>query len=291
MNKNTQDNGEKFFFNLNIFDDDDEAETQEEDLEREEKEAPSPPPPTFSEEELAAAQKKAFEQGRAEALEESKNARAQKTTDLIALISQSISPLLEAEAQREKIYEMEAVSLSLAIFEKLFPIYAEKHQFAELKESICTVLTQQDGQKNIMISVAPEDEEELKKSLENTPHSTLKHIVIKGDDRINPGACALSWEDGGAVKDITALSEKIEALLLQALKGHAVKNNEESLSNTPKKVHNGSEEINQTDTQKIESLEEDSFHTNNLDDHAVSTTEEDSKENETNALTEETDER
>ncbi len=271
MNKDLHDNNnndEKFLFNLHIFDSDDvDLVAKEKELAEEEKNA-IPLPPSFSEEELAAAEKKGFEQGHKEAVEETQKSREQKTLDLIALISQSISPLLETEIQREKTYEIEVVSLSLAIFKKIFPIYESKHRFIELQDSIRAILSRQEGQKNIVLLVSPKDETEIKKHMENTSHSELSHIKICANESISSGACELSWEDGGAIKDVSSISNEIERLLVQALEDQGIKSDdeEESLSNTPEKVHNGSEDTDRQDAEINESLEADSQNSETIDE-------------------------
>jgi len=196
----------KFFFDLNIFDEDAEEEELEEDL--------PPPPPTFSEDELASAEKKAFQKGKQAGLQESAASREQFIAQLLEKISQEITPLAEAEIQREKRYEQEVVDLVQAIFEQLFPFYTEKIGFTELEQTISDILRRQEGQKHIQIYVHETALEGVKEHIE-TLKMTGKAIncEVIADPHISETGCRLAWSEGGAVKDPAALAESIRVTL------------------------------------------------------------------------------
>src|SRR5262249_35772845 len=133
---------QKFFFNVNIFD--------------EPEEPTEPPPPTFSEDELAAAIKKNFTEGKKEGQKESESSREQHIAKVLEKIATDTRVLFAAEQAREKAYESEAIKLCLATFQKLFPLYNEKTGFEELKQALEQIIRKQEGQKQIVIQVTPD---------------------------------------------------------------------------------------------------------------------------------------
>ena len=203
------DKKEKFFFNVNIFD--------EPDLS-------VPPPPSFSEAELASAADQSFQEGRRAALKESEESRAQFIAKLLEKIARDSAQLFAAEAAREKAYEQESVKLCLATLQKIFPLYAQKIGFEELKGTIEQILRKQEGQKHIIIQVAPDAVDGIREHLATLKNKGLDtQISIQPDDLMTPGACRLSWSDGGAVRNPEETARQIEAALRDLLAGSATK--------------------------------------------------------------------
>ena len=198
---------EKFYFNVNIFD---------------EKEEPTePPPPMFSEGELASARQQGFAQGKQEGIQETQDSIAKHTAKILEKISQDVQILFTAETEREKRYEREAVTLTLAIFQKLFPIYKEKFGFEELKGELESILRKQEGQKQITVHVAPAAVESLKAHIANSKSNV--NFLVEGDETLGIGACRLAWVDGGAVRDSDAMAAQVETVLKDLLAVKAAK--------------------------------------------------------------------
>jgi flagellar assembly protein FliH len=208
--RNLQNNKEKFYFNVNIFD---------------EKEEPSePPPPMFSEAELEAARQKSFAEGKQQGLKESAASREQQIAKVLDKLAQDTSVLFAAEATREKTYEYEAVRLCLAVFQKAFPLYQEKFGFDGLKRELETILKRQEGQKLITIFVTPDVADGVNEHLTKLKNAGLDlHFTVQGDETLTPGASRLSWSDGGAVHNPETLANEIEAVLKDLLAGTAPK--------------------------------------------------------------------
>ncbi len=196
---------QKFFFDVNHFDDDFEEEVIFEE----------PPPPVFSEEELAAAKEAAFNQGREEALAEAKASRGKYVADLLGTVTAHFQTLFAAEQLRATQYEGEAVLLAHAIFEKLFPTLNRKQGLNEIETMITTVLNNQRNQQEIIVEVHPDYSDSIQKLLE-TLTGTLQDsgkITVRGNDKLGPGDCRMVWDDGGAGRDVTKISEEIHRQL------------------------------------------------------------------------------
>jgi flagellar assembly protein FliH len=210
MTKHAVQGNDKFFFDLNIFD---------------EKEEPTePPPPMFSESDLELARQKAFAEGRQAALKESQESRDQYIAKSLEKLSQDTSVLFAAESAREKTYEYEAVRLCLAIFQKAFPLYQEKFGHEDLKRTLESILARQEGQKQITIHVTLDMVDDINRHLAKLKSGGLDlNFLVQGDETLAPGASRLSWTDGGAVRNPDSLANDIEAALKDLLAGPLAK--------------------------------------------------------------------
>ena len=195
----------KFYFDQNNFDDDYEEEVEEEE----------PPPPTFSEDELALAQKKSFEQGKREGLAEAQASREKQVANLIATITTNFQTLFDAENERAAKYETEALVLSKAIFTKLFPHLNESKGLDEVFAVINSVLETQKEQSEIIIETNPEFvdsiENRLKESLPSIAGQVIIQVIGAGD--LGAGDCRMSWKDGGAARNADFLAGEIHRQL------------------------------------------------------------------------------
>ena len=187
-------NDRKFLFDVNIFD----APPKEEIIE----DLP-PPPPVFSEDELSAAKDMAFEQGRQLGQKEQIESREQYIAQTLDKIAQSFSKLFAAEIVRESIFEKEALRLSIATLDLIFPVLTEKLGQEEVTKVIEKTLTSHRKTKEINICI-PEDTAKEVESLiarirvddhdKSLWRITENHTLLAGD-------CTLEWSDGGAVRD------------------------------------------------------------------------------------------
>jgi flagellar biosynthesis/type III secretory pathway protein FliH len=206
MDNHASQDKQKFFFDLNIFD---------------EKEEPDePPPPMFTEAELETVRQKAFAEGQAQAAKEQMESREQHISKVLDKIAQDTSILFAAESTREKTYEYESVRLCLAAFQKAFPLYIEKFGVEDLKRSLESILQRQEGQKQIIIHVAPDDVEGIQQHVARLKARGLDlHFSVQGDPALPVGGSRLSWSDGGAVRNPDILAKEIEYALKELLAG------------------------------------------------------------------------
>lgn len=202
---------QKFLFDLNCFDDGYVEEVIPEE----------PPPPTFSEEELAEAERAAHERGRREALAEAAASREKHVADLLGTISRSFSSLFGAEAERAARYETEAVIVARAVFSRLFPALNARHGLEEVASMIAGAMENRRGGGEIVLEIHPDYRGDIEKRLESVRQAqrSTDIITLRGDDTLGPGDCRMRWEDGGAARDVGALAEEIGVILEQLLAG------------------------------------------------------------------------
>ncbi|MCB9982331.1 MAG: hypothetical protein H6861_01480 [Rhodospirillales bacterium] len=198
---------QKFFFDVNIFDE--YGNIESELIEDEE-----PPVPVFSEAELEAAKKAAFKNGHEQATVEAKNSRAQNLASVLEALSKDMATLFAQEAARAKLYEHEAVALTRHVFEKLFPYYAKEAGFGELTGALEHVLETHARQSLILMRVAPDMVEGVETFLQRLQSQNPEfRFTVRGDDTLQGHACALSWEDGGALHNNDAMAAEILGIL------------------------------------------------------------------------------
>jgi flagellar assembly protein FliH len=197
-------NERKFLFDLNVFDaPPPEVEEEQEDL--------PPPPPTFSEEEMAVAKDMAFEQGRQQGQREQIESREQYVAISLEQIAQNFSQLFAAETMREIIFEKEALRLSVAALDLLFPLLNEKLGREEVHNIIEKTLLAHRKTKEIVIHVPQGMKGEIEtliNRLHDEDQANVAWRVMEMAD-MAPGNCTLEWSDGGAVRDSVRAAAEI----------------------------------------------------------------------------------
>ena len=210
---------EKFFFDQHNFDDHHEEEP--EDLE--------PPPPVFSEAELAAAKKKAYQEGHNAATLAEKDSRAQHLNMVMDQVLAQMGSIFDQENTREERYEAEAVNLTRSIFETVYPHYAERAGFDELLSALKTITDKYSKQDAVVVRINPDFVDGITTYLKKieTKNPDIR-FEVKGDANIKDTACRLSWKNGGAAHDPQALAQEILAILDDGLAGRTTNSHDDS---------------------------------------------------------------
>lgn len=189
-------NERKFLFDLNVFDaPPPEAEEELEDI--------PPPPPTFSEEEMSVAKDMAYEQGRQQGQKDQLESREQYVATSLDQIAQNFSQLFAAETMREIVFEKEALRLSVAALDLLFPLLNEKLGREEVHNIIEKTLIAHRKTKEILIQVPSGMKGEIETLINRLHDEDQAHVawrVVEVAD-MPSGNCILEWSDGGAVRD------------------------------------------------------------------------------------------
>ncbi|MCB9988720.1 MAG: hypothetical protein H6868_05210 [Rhodospirillales bacterium] len=238
------DRSEKFFFDLNNFDE----ETPAVDPAEEEREAARE---QAFRDEIEATRKKSFENGRQQGLAEAAASREQAVAALLDNISGHFITLLNDENKRNARFESEAVDLCRVIFAKSFPALNKTCGLDEILAMIVKVMGTQEQQPEIRIETTPDYAqpllEQLERIRENMPMGTT--FTVNGNDSLGEGDCRLFWQEGGAWRDITGLSRQIEQHL------------EQILADKPRLLDNGGDE-------SVQESENDASQETMIDDEA-----------------------
>lgn len=240
----------KFFFNMHNFDDEVmDGDLLEDEITKEEEEVEDlpPPPPLFTERELEAAKKLAFNEGHKMGVQDTEAAREATLNDIMQRLSNDVGILFSNEIAREKAYERDVLKLVHAIFERVFPALYERHGFEALTAHLESILQDQQGQKHIAIRIAPDYAQDITafmdKLLERNPSLNFS---VKSDETLQGECFSLDWDDGGAIYDSPALADRILANLDEILASEAVpshnEKSEESNISTSDTLENPSED-------------------------------------------------
>lgn len=214
MSKNKK--TEKFFFNLHNFDEDGidgdtvvAEDTVVEDL--------PPPPPVFSEDELESAKAQAYQDGYKKGQEDTRANQQQLIQVAIQTLVADIQALLNAEEQRERRFEAEAVYLASHIFEKLFPIYSRTHGFPEMQAAIANAIQTHhpSPRDRIEILTAPDDLVLMRDYFSKFGQGVS--VNIEAFPALASGQCEIRWPDGGFSYDGPTLASSIAAALANNL--------------------------------------------------------------------------
>lgn len=216
---------EKFLFNVHVFDAEDAPEPEEiaEDV--------PPPPPVFSEAELAAARRKSFNEGKAEAEAAFQESHEKKIAATLDVLVSEISSLFSAEAARERRFEREVVELADALFSHVYPLYKEMHGFDALLRAITDIVTAQQGQARIRIQVHGSVLDGVQTHLAQmkTQQPDL-NFTVEANDALDETACKLDWDHGGAYASPEDLALKIKALLQETLAKNAPNRHDKNIA-------------------------------------------------------------
>lgn len=207
---------EKFLFHLNDF--------GGEALLEAEAAAAEPPPASYDDQELEAAKKAAFEEGRKQGMQDSDASKLKFVQSAIQNLVKKTGILANNEAQRDQLFENEAVHLCFSIFESIFPLYFAKNGLEELKEAILSTLEAQKEQSPINVYCHADELEDLQTHFKD--NGLGEHITLHARDDIAAGDCEISWKDGGAAHNVGAVSQNIAQLLEKTLDHAGVKRDE-----------------------------------------------------------------
>ena len=235
-------NNKKFLFDINNFD---EPEEVIEDIEEEEEDLP-PPPPSFSEEELDAAKAIAQETGKRRGIEEEKNSREQRVADILENIANNFSTVFANEIYRERQYEEEALKLALQIINSLAPSLQNRLGKEALRDVLLKVLKNQSGQSEIKIEVHPDaasDIDTLITRIWPDPEDSPRYKVVANSD-LTVGACAISWQDGGMIRNPEQSAHDIKEALEKLLVEQVMSKDNSELTPTSNNAIKESEETN-----------------------------------------------
>lgn len=202
---------QKYFFDLYDFS----PEAIQKALEAER----APPPPSFSEQELKAARDKAYAEGKKDGLDEATGQRGRYVAELTAKITENFSALFQEERHRFALYEEETIRLTSGIFRQIFPALNKTGGLDEVAHVIGTVLKNQQTCPEIIIEVQPGYVEDIRVKVDEiliTMRNTGK-CTVKANEALADGDCLLFWNEGGALRDHTHLTQEIEKHLQEIL--------------------------------------------------------------------------
>lgn len=212
-------NIKKYLFDLNNFDEPHDHE--------EEEEVPPPPTVTLLEEEYEATLKSTYEegfkagvtQGNAETLE---SIEQKMMLDIKTLLGQ-IESFSRAEAERNRVFEVEAVRMQLSLLNKLYPRIEKEYGEQQLTDFVLGKLSAlPEDENNIEIVVHPDRLDIIKQKIEKTmSQSDAPDLVLnfKASNNMKETEIEIRWNNGGAKRFFERTKEQIEKNITDILAG------------------------------------------------------------------------
>ena len=199
------DTEEKFLFDIHSFDDPQDHENDE------------PEEPSYSQEELDASIKKAYEDGVKKGQDDVHQSLEKQVSETLGAISADVQKMFLAEGARETLFEQEALHLTLHIFQTLYPHFKETLGFKDLEDFIRKTIDGRKIKSTINVYVSDMVANQITDRLESIPLNCEGQFKVQTDPQLSEHACRLSWEDGGAQYDPKGLAQEIEEILKQTL--------------------------------------------------------------------------
>lgn len=179
--------------------------------------------PTFSEEQVEAARKEGFEQGKTDALKEASTTIENQIVDSTKAIGAQLNQLISSQSQVNNDIFRDAIKISRAITQKSFPSINAEHGILEIEQLIRHILNQILEEPRVKIQVHPTLTEHLSERLNEISAETHfeGRVHIIADEAIEQGDCRIDWSNGGAERNLDNVMLEIDAIIstnLAALK-------------------------------------------------------------------------
>lgn len=147
---------------------------------------------------LSEGHKKGFEEGiiRGELSALTKNEK--DTTKAFVHIFEYIKNIHQKEAYYEKHLLETTLELSMAIIQKIFPIYSNKHGLGEIEGVVRYILSTLLDHQDIKIFLATENIDDLYNRIEEIQTCFPNKLTLHSDNSLKAGECRIKWQGGGA---------------------------------------------------------------------------------------------
>jgi flagellar assembly protein FliH len=225
--------GEKFLFDLNFDDLDILKEISEQEVEIDEGAESEDAEPeeeiiTFTEEEMNSQRKLALEEGKQQGVSETLDGIENNIADVFTKIDETISGLFKIQREENERTRKEAISVALAIVEKLFSSLDREHGFDEVIKMTEDTLEGLLREPAITIYVngayADSMDERLKEFLGRRDFQGNVHVT--GDTELAAGDCRIEWATGSGKRSSAMILEAAQDVIANNLNSELLAPNE-----------------------------------------------------------------
>lgn len=186
--------------------------------------APPPPPPTFSEAELEAAKKQAFEEGRRAGLQEGAEKaqteavrREEAIQSAVKTIARQIQTCDAHHHEWLRLQSVELPQLVLLVAQQVAGRAISAMPQAGVESLIDECLNVLLHQPKVLLSVHPEIEQQVSVYMQDIIARRGGECMVQlaADESLAIGDARLEWKDGQAGRSIAAIWQQIEQMLQQ----------------------------------------------------------------------------
>ena len=203
----------KFMFNTHF---DDEIEDKlKKDMPQNEQEIEKEIEPTFSRQELedqkAIEYKRGLQEGKAQML----MGIEKETANILDMISSKVITLNEKHKEWTETINKDAVKLTQVIMQKLAPRIMKEWEFHEIEDTIKEAFKFLSNEPRVIIRVSERAHEPIETEITRiTSNAGFQgDIQVIGDQLINNGDCAISWDAGSLEKSLEETWSTIDKII------------------------------------------------------------------------------
>jgi len=171
-----------------------------------------PAAPTFSEEDIAAARKQAFEKGKREGIAETLASIEQRVAISLEKVAGEVETLFASQTTSNEATARDAAHLALAVAKKLFPRLHKTHGLSEIVGVTEDILSHLIREPRLVVSVHEMHVDALRTRLSDflAKRGFTGNLELRGENALAAGDCKIEWMGGDAARDTSALFAEIE---------------------------------------------------------------------------------
>jgi flagellar assembly protein FliH len=196
----------------------------------------APAAPTFSEEEMAAARKQAFEKGKRDGIAETLASIEQRVAISLDKIANEVETLFASQTTSNEATARDAAHLALAVAKKLFPRLHETYGLGEIVGVTEEILTHLIREPRLVVSVHEMHADALRTRLGDflAKRGFSGNLELRGENTFAAGDCKIEWMGGDAARNTSALFAEIETIIERHVGKMAAREASDSVSGRPK---------------------------------------------------------
>ncbi|MFA6280428.1 MAG: FliH/SctL family protein [Bdellovibrionales bacterium] len=170
---------------------------------------------TFSQEQLEAAQKGAYEKGFSEGQKTMAEDQQQYMNTLLSKIDQNTSHLITESLGEWQRQLAQLQEIALVIARKIMPTFVARHGLEEVESIVAKIVTEMSHEPRLVFRVNEAQFDDAKTRINAIAESAAYagKLVILGDPDLGPSECRVEWADGGIERDIRALWQDIDRVM------------------------------------------------------------------------------
>lgn len=173
------------------------------------------PKPTFSQEQLEAAQKEAYEKGLGDGQKAMLKEQQNHTNALLSKIDQSTQHLITESLGEWQRQLAQLQEIALVIARKIMPSFIARDGLEEVESIVAKIVTEMSHEPRLVFRVNEAQFDDAKTRINAIAESAAYagKLVILGDPELGLSECRIEWADGGIERDLKTLWQDIDRVM------------------------------------------------------------------------------
>jgi len=173
------------------------------------------PKPTFSQEQLDAAAKEAYDKGAQDGQKTAMENQQRQMNVLVADFTAKLVCLMESNASQWQSQLTQIQDIALVIARKVLPSYVTKNGLGEIEAVVSKIISEMSREPRLVFRVNEQQFDVMNERINAVAKDTAYagKIVILGDAALGPSDCRIEWADGGIERDVQTLWQNIDRVM------------------------------------------------------------------------------